>query len=110
MNIRRTYDTHQCLIAESRRLGLAGLPADPAAVRSVSAAANRMLSYRLDRAQHPLPGDSRRGLVGLGVSSSAKRTDVSPLRRVAFAGWFVAMAVVPRRWVSTVARPFARVE
>jgi hypothetical protein len=107
-NIRRTYDTHRCLIAESHRLGMTGLPTDPAAVPSVSAAANRLLSYRLDRGRHPLPGDSRRGLVSLGVSSSAKRTDVSPLRRLAFAGWFVAMAVVPRRWVRTIARPFAR--
>jgi hypothetical protein len=110
MNIRRTHDTHRYLIDESRRLGLPGLPTDPAAVRSVSAAANRMLSYRLDRGSHPLPGDSRVGLLGLGLSSSAQRTDVSPYRRLAFASWFLAMAVVPRRWVRTVAHPFARLD
>jgi hypothetical protein len=86
------------------------LPTDPAAVRSVSAAANRMISYRLDRAKHPLAGDSRRRLVGLGLASSAKRTDASPFRRLAFAGWFLAMAVVPRCWVRAIARPFARLE
>ena len=110
INVRRTYDTHQCLIAESRRLGLVGLPSDPGEVRSVSSAANRLLSYRLDRTEHPIPGDSRVALVRLGLSSSAARTDVSPLRRMSFAAWFLAMAVVPRRLVSVVARPFVRLE
>ncbi|MEP7111904.1 MAG: glycosyltransferase family 2 protein [Ilumatobacteraceae bacterium] len=109
-NIWRTNETHRCLIAESRRLGLSGLPSDPAAVRSVSSAANRLLSYRLDPRQHPITADSRVGLVRLGLSSSAARTDVSPLRRLAFASWFLAMAIVPRRLVSVVARPFARLE
>jgi cellulose synthase/poly-beta-1,6-N-acetylglucosamine synthase-like glycosyltransferase len=105
-NIRRTQITHEHLIEESRRLGLSGLPADPAAVRSVSSAANRLLSYRLDAARHPVPGDTRSGLVRLGVSSALTRQDVSPLRRAAFASWFVAMAVVPRPLVGAVARPF----
>jgi GT2 family glycosyltransferase len=109
-NIRRTYETHRCLIAESRRLGLSGLPSDPAAVRSVSSAANRLLSYRLDRSQHPIPGDSRAALVRLGLTSCAARTDVSPFRRAAMAVWFVALASVPRRLVNVVARPFARLE
>jgi hypothetical protein len=107
-NIRRTYTTHRCLIDECGRLGLVGLPADPAAVRSVSFAANRLLSYRIDRHRHPIAGDSRRALLGLGVSSSVIRTDVSAARRAAFIGWFVAMAVVPKPLVSVVARPFAR--
>jgi hypothetical protein len=109
-NIARTQETHRCLIAEAQRLGLDGLPSDPAAVRSVSSAANRLLSYRLDRRQHPIPRDSRLKLVRLGLSSCALRSDVSPFRRVAFASWFVAMAVVPRRLVSVVARPFARLQ
>jgi Glycosyl transferase family 2 len=109
-NIWRTNETHRCLIAESRRLGLSGLPSDPTAVRSVSSAANRLLSYRLDRGQHPIRSDSRVGLVRLGLSSSAARTDVSRARRLAFAAWFLAMAVVPGRLVNVVARPFARME
>jgi Glycosyl transferase family 2 len=109
-NIRRTYETHRCLITESRRLGLSGLPSDPAAVRSVSSAANRLLSYRLDRSQHPIACDSRSTLVRLGVSSAAARTDVSPFRRAAMAVWFVAAAIVPRKLLRVVARPFARLE
>ena len=109
-NVWRTHETHRCLIAESGRLGLEGLPADPAAVRSVSSAANRMLSYRLDRTQHPIAGDSRRRLLRLGVASCVARTDLSVVRRAAYAGWFLAMALVPRRLVGVIARPFARLE
>jgi hypothetical protein len=109
-NILRTHETHRCLIAEAGRLGLEGLPADPAAVRSVSSAANRLISYRLDRGQHPIPRDSRLKLVHLGLSSSAARTDVSLFRRVAFAAWFLAMAIVPRRLIRVAARPFARLQ
>jgi hypothetical protein len=109
-NIRRTHETHRHLIDESRRLGLDGLPSDPAAVRSVSSVANRLLSYRLDRVQHPIAADSRLSLVRLGLSSSVARTDVPLLRRVMFAGWFLAMALVPRRLVGLVARPFVRVD
>jgi hypothetical protein len=69
-----------------------------------------LLSYRLDRQQHPIAADSRVSLLRLGLSSSAARTDVPPLRRVVFAGWFVAMALVPRRLVGLVARPFVRVD
>ncbi len=97
-NIWRTNETHRCLIEATRRLGLSGLPADPAAVRSVSSAANRMLSYRLDREQHPIAGDSRAALVRLGVSSCVARADVSRLRRAALAGWFLAMASFLGGW------------
>ena len=107
-NISRTCETHRHLIDESRRLGLTGLPLDPAAVRSVSFTANRLISYRLDRSHHPIEGDSRLSLIRMGLSSAALRADVSPLRRAAFAGWLLALATVPRRLVSFVARPFAR--
>jgi hypothetical protein len=105
-NIRQTCDTHRCLISEARRLGFDHLPDDPAAVRSVTFVANRIISLRLDPSKHPVDGDSRRSLVRLGWSSAAARTDVSRLRRVAFAGWFLAVAVVPRRLLHVVARPF----
>jgi hypothetical protein len=109
-NIRRTHETHRCLIDESRRLGLDGLPSDPAAVRSVSSVANRLLSYRLDRTNHPITADSRASLLRLGLSSSVARSDVGVFRRALFAGWFLAMALVPRKLVGLVARPFARLE
>jgi len=109
-NIRRTYDTHRCLISEAHRLGFDQLPDDPAAVRSVTFAANRIVSLRLDPSNHPIERDTRWSLVRMGWSSAAARTDVSILRRLGFAGWFVAMAVVPRRLLHVVARPFTELD
>jgi len=106
-NISRTYETHRCLIAEAHRIGLDHLPEDPGAVRSVPFAANRMISLRLDPSHHPLANDSRTSLVRLGWASATARTDVSALRRFTVAAWFLAMAIVPRRWLNAVARHFA---
>jgi hypothetical protein len=107
-NIRRTIETHRCLIEEAKRIGLRGLPHDPTAVPSVSSAGNRLLSYRIDKERHPLPDDNRVHLLALGLASALRRRDVPPHRRAAFAAWFVAMALAPRRFVPTVARPFAQ--
>ena len=109
-NIRRTCDTHRYLIGEAQRLGLDHLPTDPAAVRSVTFAANRIISLRLDPERHPIAGETRWSLTRLGWSSARARNDVSRTRRLAFSAWFAAMAVVPRRLVHVVARPFAVLE
>jgi hypothetical protein len=109
-NIRRTCDTHRCLIGEAQRLGLDHLPTDPVAVRSVTFAANRIISLRLDPEHHPIDGDTRWSLARLGWSSAAARADVSRMRRLAFRVWFATMAVVPRRLVRVAARPFAVLE
>jgi hypothetical protein len=105
-NIRRTDVTHRLLIDECARLGIAAPAANAAAVRSVSSAANRLISYRLGRAAHPLPGDTRLSLVTLGVRSAAARIDLPRSRRMLYAAWFLAAAGVPRRWLPVVARPY----
>jgi len=106
-NIVRTCETHRCLIGEARRLGLDHLPSDPAAVRSVTFAANRMISLRVDPQHHPIEGDTRWSLIRLGRASAIARVDVSRPRRLAFSAWFAAMSVAPRRLLHVVARPFA---
>jgi GT2 family glycosyltransferase len=108
-NVARTQETHRYLIDETRRLGLTGLPSDPAAVGSVSSVANRLLSYRLAPDDHPVRDDSLPRLLRLGVSSSIKRIDVSPMRRAMFAAWFVVASLAPTRFVRRVARPFASI-
>jgi len=59
---------------------------------------------------HPIAGETRWSLTRLGWSSARARNDVSRTRRLAFSAWFAAMAVVPRRLVHVVARPFAVLE
>jgi hypothetical protein len=109
-NLMRTYETHRCLIAEARRVGLVGLPKDPGAVHSVTFAGNRLLSFRLDPRRHPIAGDTRSRLLAFGVASSMRRADAPPLRRAAFAAWFVAVTLAPQRLLASVARPFVRIQ
>ena len=105
----RTDVTHRLLIEECRRVGITPPAARSDAVRSVTAAANRLISYRLDRHAHPFAGDGRASLARLGIRSAWARTDLALPRRLAYAGWFVAAAAVPRPLVRRVARPYLAV-
>lgn len=109
-NIIRTDVTHQQLIDECDRVGINAPARRSTAVRSVTSAANRMISYRLDRAAHPLPADTRRSLLRLGLRSAAARSDVRVARRLLFGAWFAAAAFVPRRLLPAVTRPYVTLE
>ena len=63
---------------------------------SVSSIANRMISFRLDPAGHPVRQDNRLHLLIAGSRAAWRRRDVHPLMRSLFGGWFLAMAIVPR--------------
>lgn len=54
----------------------------------------RIASLRLDPAQHPMPGDTRLGLLWHGVWSSRKAR-LSVLRRALLAIWFVVVGIAP---------------
>ena len=107
-NVTRTSATHRHLIEECRKLGLAGLPDDPDAVRSVTAAAFRLVSLRLDASRHPVARDTRRSLTRLGVAAAFGRHDESASRRAGMALWFVAAGLAPRATVPRLARPLVR--
>jgi len=72
--------------------------------RAVSSAADRTISLRLDRRRHPIAGDGRLRVLRDGLRAAVGRDDCAPVMRVAFAGWFCAMAVVPRPLARTLAR------
>lgn len=72
--------------------------------RAVSSAADRAISVRLDRHRHPIGGDGRLRVLRDGLQAAAGRDDCAPLMRLAFAGWFCAMTVVPRPLARTLAR------
>jgi hypothetical protein len=99
-NIERTTFTHQELMRFAQALRLEGLPENPLEVRSVTYLANRLISWRLEPALHPIRHESRLGLFWRGLQAVAGRFDLSPVRRVAYVGWFMAMAFVPRAFVS----------
>lgn len=68
----------------------------PAEIMSVSSVANRLISVRLDPAQHPVAHDTAGKLLRLGIRASLRRSDIAPVMRVMFMVWFVLMAIAPR--------------
>jgi hypothetical protein len=76
------------------RLGL-HRPLGP--ILSVSDLACRLISLRLDRKRHPVPGDDRVRVALAGARAALRRFDVRPPMRVVFCAWFLATAVAPRR-------------
>ena len=72
-----------------------GLTRRPGPILSVADIANRLISLRLDPAQHPLPGDTRWALLIAGIRASARRADVRLPLRALYGAWFFAMAIAP---------------
>lgn len=97
--LRRSVDAHARLDRLARELGHGG-----ARPRSVTLAAHRLVSLRLDAPRHPVAGDTRRRALGAGLRAAAGREDVGALRRAAYAAWFVVVAVAPRSAVRGLAR------
>ncbi|MEM7273617.1 MAG: glycosyltransferase family 2 protein [Actinomycetota bacterium] len=101
----RTGTTRAALIEYGRSLGVA-MPDGPDGFRSLTTAGLRLVSLRagpVDGTTHPHPEDRRFGLLRSGVTAALARDDLSPAHRLAALGWFVAVAIAPRRLVPTLA-------
>jgi hypothetical protein len=69
---------------------------------SVSTAANRLISLKLDPALHPIHEDTVWRLLRLGAAAALGRFDVKWPMRLMLALWFLLMVVAPRsvaRWL-----------
>jgi hypothetical protein len=99
--MRRARGSHRQIAVLARELGLG-----PARPRSVTIAAHRLLSLRLGGPGHPVAGDSRRRALGAGLRAAMARFDVSPAQRLAYAGWFVLVALAPRSVVRALGETF----
>jgi glycosyltransferase involved in cell wall biosynthesis len=74
-----------------------GLEDQPDEILSVSYIANRLVSLRLEPENHPIPTDTRWGLVMMGGRAVFRRFDVSIELKILFLGWFFMMAIAPKR-------------
>ena len=98
--------TSRFIIKIADRLELPGRPAKASDLLSVSYLTNRMTSYKLERAAHPLKEDRLGQIYIEGVRASLGRSDISWPMKLMFIGWFSAMLVAPR-WVAfTLAEKF----
>ena len=106
-HIRRTifysHLTGDYLLQAARKLGWVDRPDQ---ILSVSYVANRLASLRLEPDKHPIPRDSRWGLVKLGASAVSRRFDITLPMKIAFLVWFGIMAVAPRPMAARLATLF----
>jgi hypothetical protein len=84
------------LVELAGRLGLDGRPQAAEDVLSVSELWQRTVSLRLDPARHPVEGDTRTGLLALGLKAARRRFDVAPAHRLALGAWVAAVGLLPR--------------
>jgi hypothetical protein len=81
------------------------LPGRPGEILSVSDAANRLISLKLDPQQHPLSDDKLEKLLWMGIRATLRRFDVTWPMKFLFGGWFTAMALAPKplaHWLAEV--------
>ena len=108
--ILRSCLTHRYIKRRADVLGLTPFPADPAAVRSVTFLAHRMVSLKLEPEGHPLKQDHMLRLWVCGLIAAAGRFDVPLRRKLLYCVWFTAMLLAPRSLVPWLADVFVRPE
>ncbi len=102
----RTRQTHGHIRDHAQRLGLTDTLGEGVAALSTTFVANRLVSLRLDHAQHPIAGDNRFALARRGVRAAWRRPDLPLLARVMYMAWFLLAAVAPQRAVPSLADQF----
>jgi hypothetical protein len=78
----------------------------PRRILSIADLANRLISLKLEPRRHPLPGDSRAGLLRDAVGACRRRDNVSPAMKLLFGLWFAAVAASPRPLARRLAEVF----
>jgi len=88
-----------------RLAGEIGLPR-PRRILSTADVAYRMISLSVDPSGHPVAGETRIGLLRDSARALTRRTDISGAMKAMLGGWFLAMALAPRRLAARLAVPF----
>lgn len=109
-HIRRTLGLTTTTVGELERLADELGIERPHPVLSLWDLAQRLVSLRLEPARHPLPGDSRAGLLRQALRASRRRFDVDALKKAIFVAWFAVTALAPRRAVPQLAALFLYAE
>lgn len=104
-NIACMRATNRQLLKYARELGLGAykMPGDD--ILSVSYVANRLISRKVD-SDRANSHDTIARLLLYGLIASSRRFDVSVVKRLTFAAWFVVMAIAPRSLAFDVALRF----
>jgi hypothetical protein len=103
-NITHALQTHTYLWQTAGSCGLPWQPRTAAAILSCSLIINRLISLKLAPERHPVPGDSARLLLWLGIRATLQRFDAPLSLKVAYLLWFLAMAAAPQPLARVLAR------
>ena len=87
--------TTEYLERKAHDIGLL-LPRGKVGVISCAEVVMRMMSVRLEPNKHPIRGDTRPSLIGLGLVAVRRRIGVSIGFKLAMLSWMVAMTFAPR--------------
>lgn len=101
--ISRTDRTHGYICQAAHKLGLSGFSAHNVAIHSTTFMANRLVSLRLEPADHPISGDTRFSLAQRGITAALNRPDLTRVLRVMYVIWFLLAAIAPKsivRWLA----------
>lgn len=108
--IRRTFlraaETCAAIKHVADQYTVAGRPQQAAYLLSVAPLSMRLISFKLDRVNHPIASDSIWRLCWAGVTAARHRFDVSPVMRMLYMVWFAALAVAPKTIAWQLARGF----
>lgn len=78
----------------------------PDRILSLSDLGNRLISLRLAPEEHPIPDDTRLGLLLDSIRAMHRRFDISVPMKAMFLVWFSAEAVLPRPFAQRLAELF----
>lgn len=78
----------------------------PDPLLSLSDLGNRLISLRLAPEEHPIPDDTRLGLLLASIRAVHRRFDISVWMKAMFLAWFSAEAVLPRPFAHRLAELF----
>ncbi|MGE5141266.1 MAG: glycosyltransferase family 2 protein [Rudaea sp.] len=88
--------THRYIAKYAGELGLAKPGSDLEEMRSVAFLGHRLVSYKLDPKNHPIPRESTWRLLRQGIGATRRRFDVSLGMKLMYSAWFTTMALAPR--------------
>ncbi len=97
--LRRATEAHAAVDRMARELGYG-----PARPRSVTIAAHRLVSLRIDGDDHPIADDNRLRALSAGLVAALGRKDVRIRRRMLYLAWFAIVALAPRPVVRALAQ------
>jgi glycosyltransferase involved in cell wall biosynthesis len=104
--IMQTYHTHRYIKKFADSLGLAGFPAEPADVRTITFLTHRIISLKVEPERHPIIEDKLWRLLWHGVLASLQRFDLPLRRRFLYILWFAFLVPAPRSLVLWLAEKF----